>query len=53
MAGETDRVEGELKEQAGKLTDDELREKQGQAQKTWGEAQDKAEDAKEEIRERI
>ena len=32
MAGETDKVEGELKEQEGKLTDDEMREKQGQAQ---------------------
>jgi uncharacterized protein YjbJ (UPF0337 family) len=36
MAGERDKVEGELKEQEGKLTDDKLREKQGQAQPTWG-----------------
>ena len=29
MGGETDRLEGELKGQEGKLTDDEMREKQG------------------------
>ena len=31
-----DRIEGNLKEAEGKLTGDEVREKQGQAQDTWG-----------------
>jgi uncharacterized protein YjbJ (UPF0337 family) len=39
-----DRIEGTLKEAEGKLTDDEVREKQGQAQETWGKAKDKADD---------
>ena len=39
-----DRIEGNLKEAEGKLTGDELREKQGQAQDTWGKAKDKADD---------
>ena len=39
-----DRIEGNLKEAEGKLTGDEVREKQGQAQDTWGKAKDKAED---------
>jgi uncharacterized protein YjbJ (UPF0337 family) len=51
-----DRIEGNLKEAEGKLTDDELREKEGQAQDTWGKVKDGADDAldraKEEIDER-
>ena len=39
-----DRIEGNLKEAEGKLTDDELREKQGQAQETWGKAKDAVRD---------
>ena len=39
-----DRIEGNLKEAEGKLTGDEVREKQGQAQDTWGKVKDKAED---------
>jgi uncharacterized protein YjbJ (UPF0337 family) len=39
-----DRIEGNLKEAEGKLTGDEVREKQGQAQKTWGKAKDKVDD---------
>ena len=40
-----DRIEGNLKEAEGKLTDDELREKQGQTQDSWGKAKEKADDA--------
>jgi uncharacterized protein YjbJ (UPF0337 family) len=40
-----DRIEGNLKEAEGKLTGDKLREKQGQAQDTWGKAKDAADDA--------
>jgi uncharacterized protein YjbJ (UPF0337 family) len=42
-----DKVEGEAKEQAGKLTDDEKMENEGRAQETWGDAKEKADDAKE------
>lgn len=54
--GETvdrDRIEGELKEQEGKLTGDEVREKQGQTQEKWGEAKDKTDDVKDEIDDRL
>jgi uncharacterized protein YjbJ (UPF0337 family) len=47
-----DKLEGKLKETEGKLTGDELREGQGKAQHTWGDAKDKAKDTAEEIRER-
>jgi uncharacterized protein YjbJ (UPF0337 family) len=50
---DSDRIEGELKEQEGKLTGDEVREKQGQAQETWGEAKDKTDDLKDEVDDRI
>jgi uncharacterized protein YjbJ (UPF0337 family) len=42
---DSDRVEGNLKEAEGKLTGDEEREKEGQAQGAWGKAKDKADDA--------
>jgi uncharacterized protein YjbJ (UPF0337 family) len=45
-------VEGELKEQEGKLTDDELREKQGQVQQLQGEGKDKLDDVREDLHER-
>jgi uncharacterized protein YjbJ (UPF0337 family) len=48
-----DQVEGEVKEQAGKLTDDESLENEGRAQETWGEAKEKTEDAKDELEERL
>lgn len=48
-----DKVEGALKEKEGELTGDEVREKQGEAQKEWGNAQGKVEDAKDEIKERL
>ena len=40
-----DRIEGNLKEAEGKLTGDEVREKQGQTQDTFGKVKDKADDA--------
>ena len=42
---DSDRVEGNLKEAEGKLTGDEEREKEGQAQSAWGKTKDKADDA--------
>ena len=62
--GDFDQVEGEVKKQAGKLTDNEDLEKEGKAQQAWGEvkekaedvgkaAKDKVEDAKDEIEERL
>jgi uncharacterized protein YjbJ (UPF0337 family) len=47
-----DRIEGNLKEAEGKLTGDEVREKQGQGQDTWGKAKDKVDDVKDEVDER-
>jgi uncharacterized protein YjbJ (UPF0337 family) len=43
-----DRIKGKLKETEGRLTDDKLREKQGQTEKKWGEAKDKTRDMKKE-----
>ena len=40
-----DRIEGDVKEKAGKLTDDEKLEREGKAQESWGESKDKARDA--------
>ena len=48
MAGEWDKAEGEIKEQAGGLTGDESMEREGQAQEKWGEGQEKVGEAKEE-----
>jgi uncharacterized protein YjbJ (UPF0337 family) len=39
---DTDRVEGRVKEGAGKVTDDEGLEQEGKDQKNWGDAKDKA-----------
>jgi uncharacterized protein YjbJ (UPF0337 family) len=39
-----DKVEGTLKEKEGELTGDEIREKQGEAQKEFGEAKEKLDD---------
>ncbi len=47
-----DEVEGKLKEGEGKLTDDEAREREGQAEGTLGGVKDKAEDAWDDARER-
>jgi uncharacterized protein YjbJ (UPF0337 family) len=48
-----DKVEGEAKERAGNVTDDESTENEGGAQEAFGDAKDKAGDAKDEIEERI
>lgn len=42
---DSDRIEGNLKEGAGKLTGDEELEREGEAQDAWGKAKDSAEDA--------
>jgi len=42
--GMRDKVEGKLKETERELTDDTMREKQGEAQQKWGEAKDKIDD---------
>ena len=49
--GMQDKVEGKLKEK-GELTDDTMREKQGEAQQKVGEAKDKADDLKDEVKDR-
>jgi len=41
-----DQAEGEVKEQAGRLTDDEELEGEGKAQGAWGDVKDKADDVK-------
>ena len=40
-----DRIEGNLKEGAGKVTGDEELEREGEAQDAWGKAKDTADDA--------
>jgi len=47
MAGEWDKAEGEMKEQAGGLTGDDSTEREGQAQEKMGEGEEKMDDAKE------
>jgi uncharacterized protein YjbJ (UPF0337 family) len=51
--GDFDQVEGEVKEQAGKLTDDEGLEKEGKAQQAWGDVKEKAEDLGDEAKEKV
>ncbi len=47
MAGEWDKAEGEMKEQAGGLTGDESTKREGQGQEMMGEGEEKADEAKE------
>jgi uncharacterized protein YjbJ (UPF0337 family) len=42
---DSDRIEGRVKEGAGKVTGDEELEREGEAQGAWGDAKDKAGDA--------
>jgi uncharacterized protein YjbJ (UPF0337 family) len=42
--GMRDKIEGKLKETEGEVTNDTMREKQGEAQQKWGEAKDKVDD---------
>jgi uncharacterized protein YjbJ (UPF0337 family) len=48
-----DKVSGTLKEKEGELTGDKAREKQGEAQKEWGNAQGKFKDAKEDVKDKL
>ena len=41
---DSDKVEGTLKEKEGEITGDEVREKQGEAQKTLGKAKEKVDE---------
>ena len=47
-----DQVEGEIKEQTGKLADDESKENEGRA-RAWGDAKEKAGDVEDEVRDRL
>jgi len=42
---DSDRIKGNLKEAEGKVTGDEEREREGQAQESWGKTKDSAGDA--------
>jgi len=48
-----DEVEGEAKQQVGDATDDESTENEGRAQEAWGDTKEKADDAKDDIEDRI
>ena len=48
-----DKLAGKAKEAEGKLTGDEVREGQGKAQQTWGDAKEKVDDAADEVRDRV
>ncbi len=48
-----DQLEGEVKEKAGKLTDDESTEAEGKAQGALGDVKEKAGDVKDKVDERI
>lgn len=48
---DSDRIEGNIKEAEGKLTGDEDREKEGQAQDAWGKTKDSASDAADKVKE--
>jgi uncharacterized protein YjbJ (UPF0337 family) len=45
-----DRIEGKVKEGAGKVTGDEELEREGEAQDAWGKAKDKTRDAWDEVK---
>ena len=42
---DSDRIKGNLKEAEGKVTGDEEREREGEAQESWGKTKDSARDA--------
>jgi uncharacterized protein YjbJ (UPF0337 family) len=48
-----DQVEGEVREQVGRATDDESMEKEGQAQEAYGDAKEKVEDVADDVRDRL
>jgi uncharacterized protein YjbJ (UPF0337 family) len=53
MPDNWDQVEGEVKEKAGQVTDDESLENEGKAQETWGDVKEKAGDVEDEVRDRL
>jgi uncharacterized protein YjbJ (UPF0337 family) len=48
-----DEMEGEVREQVGKATDDESMEKEGQAQEAYGDVKEKADDVADDVRDRF
>jgi uncharacterized protein YjbJ (UPF0337 family) len=48
-----DQLEGEVKEQAGRLTDDEKLEGEGKAQGAWGDAKEKGDDLKDDLKDAV
>ena len=48
-----DEMEGEVREQVGKATDDESMEKEGQAQEAYGDLKEKGEDVADDVRDRF
>ena len=48
-----DQLEGEVKEQAGRLTDDEKLEGEGKAQGVWGDAKEKGDDLKDDLKDAV
>lgn len=51
--GNWDQVEGEAKQKIGDATDDESTEAEGHAQEAFGDVKEKADDATDEIKDRI
>ena len=48
-----DQAEGTVKEKVGELTDDESLENEGKAQGAWGDVKEKADDLKDDLKERF
>ena len=48
-----DQVEGTVREKVGEITDDESMEKEGQAQGAWGDVKEKADDLKDDLKDRF
>ena len=48
-----DQAEGEVKEQAGRLTDDEELEGEGKVQGAWGDTKDAADDLKDDLKDAV
>jgi uncharacterized protein YjbJ (UPF0337 family) len=48
-----DQLEGEIKEQAGRLKDDEKLEGEGKVQGAWGDAKDAGDDLKDDLKDAV
>ena len=48
-----DQLEGEIKEQAGRLTDDEKLEGEGKVQGAWGDTKDAGDDLKDDLKDAV